>query len=115
MEQLTRVRALITTWINSMRNLEWKEALLKAKDQMVITTRALLAPQNAERVYQALVVVWNMSIRAVQNLIYWIRVFMDSREYFYLRYYSLLLLENAVHYARLGLASIIQMVQNWRK
>lgn len=115
MEQLTRVRALISTWINSLRNLDWKEALLKAKDQMVVTAGALVAPGNIERARQGLVVVWNMSVSAVQSLMYWTRVFLDSREFFYLRYYALLLLENAVHYARLGLASIIQMVRNLKK
>lgn len=115
MEQLDRVKTLIFTWIESLRNLGWKQALIKVKDQMVTGAGALVAPENVERVRQGLIVAWNMSVRAVQSLIYWSRVFLASREYYYLRYYALLLLENAIYYARLGLSHIVEMVRNLKK
>uniref|UniRef100_A0A903VWI7 Uncharacterized protein n=1 Tax=Aedes aegypti TaxID=7159 RepID=A0A903VWI7_AEDAE len=114
-ERLDQAKASVATWIELLRNLNWRTALFTAKEKVVGAAGAIAAPGNVERVRQGAIMAWDISVRAVQNLIYWIRVFLDSREYYYLRYYTLLMVENTIYYARLGLIKILELTRNLKQ
>lgn len=114
-ERLNQVKVSAATWIEFLRHLNWRTALFTTKDKVVGAAGAIVAPGNVERVRQGAIMAWDMSVRAVQNLIYWIRVFLDSREYYYMRYYTLLMVENTIYYARLGLIKIIELARNLKQ
>ncbi|XP_055534521.1 uncharacterized protein LOC129723992 isoform X5 [Wyeomyia smithii] len=95
-------------WYDSLTSRNWNatcSSQLPNKANMVLSGSVAFLRRGA-------IVTWNVTISTVRNTVYWIGVFLNSREYFYLRYYTLLFLENAVHYSRRGLSALIRSVRD---
>ncbi|XP_050093952.1 uncharacterized protein LOC126576689 [Anopheles aquasalis] len=63
----------------------------------------------------ALVTTWKLTVRVAHGAYFWFGVFLESREYFYLRYYTLLLLEHTIRWLRIGLKLSFDTMRMWIK
>uniref|UniRef100_A0A182FD59 Uncharacterized protein n=1 Tax=Anopheles albimanus TaxID=7167 RepID=A0A182FD59_ANOAL len=61
----------------------------------------------------ALVATWKLTVRVARGAYFWFGVFLESREYFYLRYYTLLLLEHTIRWLRIGLRLSFDTMRLW--
>uniref|UniRef100_A0A182P6E0 Uncharacterized protein n=1 Tax=Anopheles epiroticus TaxID=199890 RepID=A0A182P6E0_9DIPT len=74
---------------------------------MVINSR------EYELVRTAVVTACQLTIRIGQTAYLWLGLFLESREYYYLRYYTLLALEHTIIWMRYGLRSMFDLLRKW--
>lgn len=98
-----------------LKDQNWQQLASQGKDRLVAMVGTIFARETVDRIRSGLMTAWEMSVRTANSIVYWCRVFLDSREYFYLRYYTLLVLENAVHYARLGFGAAMRRMRTVSK
>uniref|UniRef100_A0A182T3K3 Uncharacterized protein n=1 Tax=Anopheles maculatus TaxID=74869 RepID=A0A182T3K3_9DIPT len=74
---------------------------------MVINSREYELAQNAT------VKAYQLSVQVVKTAYLWLGLFLESREYYYCRYYTLLLLEYTIKWVRYGLRSTFELIRRW--
>uniref|UniRef100_A0A1Q3FUG6 Uncharacterized protein n=1 Tax=Culex tarsalis TaxID=7177 RepID=A0A1Q3FUG6_CULTA len=98
----------VPTWFKDQN---WQQLANQGKDRLVAMVGTIFTRETLDHIRNGLMTAWEMSVRTANSIVYWCRVFLDSREYFYLRYYTLLVLENSVHYVRLGFVALMRRVR----
>ncbi|XP_050072828.1 uncharacterized protein LOC126560920 [Anopheles maculipalpis] len=66
-----------------------------------------------ELAQSAIVKACQLSVQVAKTAYLWLGLFLESREYYYFRYYTLLLLEYTVQWLRYGLRSTFDLIRRW--
>uniref|UniRef100_A0A182QQB3 Uncharacterized protein n=1 Tax=Anopheles farauti TaxID=69004 RepID=A0A182QQB3_9DIPT len=79
----------------------------------VATYNMVLNSREYELARMIVVKSWQWSVHLAKTAFIWTGLFLESREYFYLRYYTLLALEHTIMWLRYGIRASFNLLRAW--
>ncbi|KFB44469.1 hypothetical protein ZHAS_00012257 [Anopheles sinensis] len=118
----------LTSIIQTLHEVQWSSLFIGFRHRLTLANAVYFVrklPANMAAGYslvinsreyelasRTVIIAWQLSVRIVRSAYFWLGVFLESREYFYLRYYTLLGLERAIGLLRYGLRLSFQLLRS---
>uniref|UniRef100_A0A182JVJ9 Uncharacterized protein n=1 Tax=Anopheles christyi TaxID=43041 RepID=A0A182JVJ9_9DIPT len=116
-EKLSLVQTLRSMqWNNFQTHLTASSALQFVRNLPSSSMAAytmVIESREYELVRHMLVTACQLTVRISKTAYLWLGLFLESREYFYLRYYTLLALEQTIVWLRYGLRTTFDLIRKW--
>uniref|UniRef100_A0A182MWM8 Uncharacterized protein n=1 Tax=Anopheles culicifacies TaxID=139723 RepID=A0A182MWM8_9DIPT len=114
-----------TSIIEAIKAVQWNDwkthftasNAMQAVQRLPSNTMAAYAVVVNSREYELVrnivVKTFHLTVHIGRTAYLWLGLFLESREYYYLRYYTLLMLEHTIKWLRYGLRSTFDLIRHW--